>query len=235
MTVVLPPSIVNISLFGSGARNDNDAKSDLDILVIVENGTGKTEPDPVREFVKAEFGKEPSLSWYGLRKIRALFESGDLFAWHLCLEGKTLAGMSLQKLFGTPADYRSAQSDICDLRGIASRVERWVTACHANAVFELGILYVCARNVAMAASWRLRRTPSFGRYSPFELPIPFPIALETYEKMLQCRMASQRGSIPPDVAASEVLEVQRDLLIWCDEVAGAVAKVEATDEQISTI
>jgi hypothetical protein len=167
--------------------------------------------------------------------MAALFQSGDLFAWHLRLEAKTLAGTSLNALMGAPSDYTTALSDIHDLQRIASRVEQTVTACSANAVFEMGILYVCARNIAMAASWRLAPSPSFGRYSPYDLPIPFPITHETYEIMLKCRMASQRGTPPPAVCVPQVLEVQQNILVWSKVVASAVAKVEATDEQIPTL
>ncbi|MGO7793023.1 nucleotidyltransferase domain-containing protein [Rhizobium ruizarguesonis] len=232
--MTLPTAILNISLFGSTSRNDDDLNSDLDVLVVVANGTGKTSPDVVVKFVQEEFGRAPSLSWYGMRKMAALFQSGDLFAWHLHLEAKTLAGTSLNALMGVPSDYTNALSDINDLRGITSRVEQSVTACGANAVFEMGILYVCARNIAMAASWRLAPRPSFGRYSPYDLPIPFPITHETYEIMLQCRMASQRGTRLPAVCAPQVLEVRRNILIWAKVVASEVAKVEATDEQIPT-
>ena len=235
MILNLPSTILNISLFGSTSRDDSDINSDLDILVVVANGTGKTSPDTVQDLVRREFGKDPSLSWYGKRKIRALFESGDLFAWHLHLEARTLAGTSLQTLFGVPSDYKTALSDIDDLRRIASSVEHTLTACSANAVFELGVLYVCARNIAMAASWRLAQAPSFGRNSPYDLPIPFPIAPKAYELMLRCRMASQRGIAPPDVSASQVMEVQRDILSWSRVVACEVAKVEKADEQIPTI
>jgi hypothetical protein len=195
--------------------------------VVVANGTGKTSPELVQTFARRQFGREPSLSWYGLRKIGALFRSGDLFAWHLHLEAKALAGTALNALMGVPADYTTAVADIRDLREIAGRVERTITACNANAVYEMGILYVCARNIAMAASWRLAPRPSFGRYSPYDLPVPFPIARDTYEVMLRCRMASQRGAAMPSVFAPEVLEVQRNVLLWSQAVAGAVAKVEA--------
>jgi hypothetical protein len=226
----IPSAILNISLFGSAARNDDDEASDLDVLVIVANGTGETAPDAVFELVHQRFGKVPSLSWYGLRKIKALFASGDLFSWHLHLEAKTLAGNCMSDLVGTPCDYRTALSDINDLRIIAGRVEQTIEACRVNAVFEMGILYVCARNIAMAASSRLTSRPSFGRYSPFDLPLKFPVDRETYQIMLQCRMASQRGTAPPLVSANQVLEVQRRLLIWSEVVACEVERIEALDE-----
>lgn len=227
MTYDLPASILNISLFGSRSRDDDDENSDLDVLVVVANGTGKTSPDLVQAVARNKFGREPSVSWYGMRKIKALFRSGDLFAWHLHFEAKTLAGMDLSALVGVPADYKTAVADISDLREIARRVERTVTACSANAVFEMGILYVCARNIAMAASWRLASRPSFGRYSPYDLPVPFPISRDTYEVMLKCRMASQRGTALPSVSGNDVLEVQRNVLLWSEAVVGAVDNVEA--------
>ncbi|WP_433760925.1 nucleotidyltransferase domain-containing protein [Brucella anthropi] len=231
MITNFPSNILNVSLFGSMSRNDCDKNSDLDVLVVVENGTGKASPDTIIEFIRCEYGKTPSLSWYGKRKITALFKSGDLFAWHLHLEAKALAGDSLNTLIGVPSEYTGALSDITDLREIARRVEQKVVACGANAVFEMGILYVCARNIAMAASWHLASTPSFGRYSPYDLPIAFPIAPETYETMLLCRMASQRGIAPPNVSSLHVLQVQKNILMWSKAVVTAVEKERSRDEQ----
>ncbi|PDT46006.1 nucleotidyltransferase domain-containing protein [Sinorhizobium fredii] len=222
----LPPSILNVSLFGSTSRSDNDSNSDLDVLVVVANGTGKTPPDAVSETIKHQFGKPPSLSWYGLRKIKALFAGGDLFAWHLHLESQLIGGHNLSQIAGIPADYTSALSDINDLRKVALSVEKTISSCPENAVFEMGILYVCARNIAMSASWRLSPRPSFGRYSPFDLPLSFSIDRKTYEMMIQSRMASQRGTAPPEVSADQVLETQQRLLVWSQRVMTAVERVE---------
>ena len=235
MTDILPSSILNVSLFGSRSRCDNDTDSDLDVLIVVANGTGKTQPRLITDLLEAKFNKEPSLSWYGLRKIKALYSSGDLFAWHLHLEASAIAGTPLTALLGHPSSYRTALSDIRDLHRIAAGVEKTISLCNANAVFEMGILYVCARNIAMSASWYLAARPSFGRYSPYHLSVQFNIEQETYETMLRCRMASQRGAPPPVISASQVLEVQQKLLLWSEAVAKAVQMMEIADEQITTL
>lgn len=235
MRDILPPSVLNVSLFGSRSRSDDDADSDLDILIVVANGTGRTQPQIITELVEAKFNKKPSLSWYGFRKIKALYSSGDLFAWHLHLEASTVAGTPLTGLIGNPSSYRTALSDIQDLHRIATDVEKTISVCNANSVFEMGILYVCARNIAMSASWYLAARPSFGRYSPYHLSVPFNVEPDTYEVMLRCRMASQRGAPPPVVSATQVLDVQRRILLWSESVAKAIQMREIADEQITTL
>jgi hypothetical protein len=211
----LPSSVVNISIFGSWVRKDNDERSDLDVLVTVLDGSGKTPERRIVDFVTPLIGGKPSISWYGIKKLREMFTQGDLFAWHLFLESKSVGPYpDLQSIFGRPANYATAMPDIMELYGILGEVSDELRKAPKNAVFEMGILYVCARNIAMSASSKLCPTPHFGRYSPFALPMQFPLTADEYELAMSCRMASQRGWPPPTIHVRQVEDMQQRLIAW---------------------
>lgn len=238
MNKKIPHSVINVSVFGSHIRKDNDVNSDLDVLVVVNDGSGTTPSDCITEYISEMFGEIPSISWYGENKIRQLFSDGDLFGWHLFLESEHLYGTkTLREIAGKPSEYKTALNDIEDLRRIAVSVDKSLKKSPENAVFEMGILYVCARNIAMPAAWQLARKPAFGRYSPYAIPsIEFPIPLATYELAVESRMASQRGRCPPTaVTADLVMAMQRPLLEWCDQIIEMLRQEGAGHEQIKAI
>ncbi|RWN11442.1 MAG: nucleotidyltransferase domain-containing protein [Mesorhizobium sp.] len=228
MSFDLPSSVVNISIFGSWVRRDNDEHSDLDVLVTVMDGSGKTPDQEIADFVRPLIGGEPSISWYGVNKLRSMFEQGDLFAWHLFLESKSVGPYpELQAIFGRPASYATAQTDIMELHGILREVSVELIKAPRNAVFEMGILYVCARNIAMSASDKLCPTPQFGRYSPFALPIEFPLTADEYDLAMSSRMAGQRGRSPPLIRVGDVEDMQERLMSWSELVLAEVSRVVA--------
>lgn len=222
----LPHSVVNISIFGSWVRGDNDEHSDLDVLVTVKDGSGKTPDRVIANFVRPLIGGEPSISWYGVKKLRAMFEQGDLFAWHLFLESKSVGPYpDLPSIFGKPSTYVTAKADIIELRDILEQISGELQKAPRNAVFEMGILYVCARNIAMSASSKLCPTPHFGRYSPFALPLEFPLSADEYDLTMACRMSGQRGRPPPLIHIREVEDMQQRLMAWAELITREVSRV----------
>lgn len=220
----MPESVVNVSLFGSHGRGDNDEHSDVDVLVIVKDGSGTTPEAAIVRSLSPFLKPSPSVSFYGERKLRLMFEEGHLFAWHLYLESKGIGPFSnLSSLFAKPSDYAGALEDIADLITILKDVERQIKKCPHNSVFEMGILYVCARNIAMSASWHLASRPEFGRYSPYALSgLPFPLTMRQYDLAMQCRMASTRGISPLEVSADTVSAVTSDLIPWSASIMESV-------------
>ena len=224
----LAETVIGLAVFGSYGRGDFDAHSDLDLLVVVKDGSGTASEQGIVEALKPALPKEPSVSFYGEKKFRDLFEEGNLFAWHIFLEAKLIPGfLHPSDVFGRPNLYRTAAADIDGLIEILNGVPRWIASNPQNAVFELGILYVCARNIAMSASWHLKMRPDFGRYSPFGLPGPvrFPMSMERYEIAVRCRMASARGEEPPNVMPLVVEETSEMLGTWARSVSDFVRTV----------
>lgn len=69
----------------------------------------------------------------------------------------------------------------------------------------------------MAASAVLCGRPDFSRYSPFALGgmLPIPLSRNEYETAMACRMAGQRGIMPPlDVTPAKVTDIYDRLAPW---------------------
>jgi len=106
-------SIKNVSIFGSATRNDLDELSDLDVLALVVDGGGTVPEQDILSLLPPESRPIASISWYGFRKMSAMFQSGHLFAWHLFTESKPIGGWDhITKVLGRPADYQTALDDI---------------------------------------------------------------------------------------------------------------------------
>jgi len=203
-------SILNISLFGSYGRGNSDPNSDLDIIVLCPDNGGTQPEDYVRKVVATEFKLEPSISWYGERKLKHFFDTGDLFAWHLFLESRPMAGYEhIKQIFGEPRPYRNCRDDVEGLVEILEGVPAQIAARPQNLTYELGVLYVCLRNIAMSASSVLCDQVIFGRHSPFLLPdASLPISRAEFDILASCRHASTRGINEPkiDFSIDYVLE-----------------------------
>lgn len=211
--------IVNISVFGSYGRGNSDANSDLDILVLCPDNGGTQSEKHVRNFIARHYEIEPSISWYGEEKLLHFFETGDLFAWHLFQESFPMPGFShLKEIFGEPNAYKNCQDDINGLLEILKEIPNQISMNPQNMVYELGICYVCVRNIAMAASSVLCKKVDFGRYSPFSLPIrPLLISLEDYKVLASCRHASTRGFNAPRINIA-IAEVLQKCIFWAEAV-----------------
>jgi Nucleotidyltransferase domain len=80
-------SLLGAYVFGSIGRGDQDNLSDLDVLAVVKNGSGKIAESKIASYVPAQFGPlKLSISWYGGDRLRQMFRNGELFAWHLYRE-----------------------------------------------------------------------------------------------------------------------------------------------------
>jgi hypothetical protein len=215
--------LLGVYVFGSVARGDRDPRSDLDLLAVVADGMGKVEEREVYAHVPAEFaGLEPSISWYGCHRLATMYENGELFGWHLHRESIALfEAEPVIKQLGVPSQYCDAAADVASFEIVLSGIPGQLEASPENAIYELGLIYVCLRNICMAASAMLCDQPDFSRYSPFRL-IDFPavpMSYTEYDLAMSCRMAGQRGICPPSaVSRSLVAEIHSRLRPWIAEL-----------------
>ena len=219
-------------VFGSVARAQGDAQSDLDLLAIVADGCGKVDAEDVLAHVPQQMCNfDPSISWYGLNRIKEMYRNGDLFAWHLCHEALPLYDPEcILDGLGKPASYCTAPEDVAFFEALLFSIPSNLKARPANVVYELGLVYVCLRNIGMAASGKIAGKPNFSRYSPYELPgmAPPPMARSDYDVAMACRMAGQRGIIPPGAPnAANIISLCSSLRPWIAEVR---RRLETDDE-----
>ncbi len=183
-----------IYIFGSLVRCEVDPGSDVDVLVIV----GRKE--------KMRFPNEWSV--YSRARIKSLFGRGTLFAWHLYSEAVpifTRKKMGFLEQLGRPVPYTGGYEEVLSLRSIldgAINELRWRTP---TPTYELGLVVMACRDIAMAAIPTLQRRFAFTRMAPFLIKSPrFPIAKQTYNLLCECRRATTRGLKSP--LSSDTLE-----------------------------
>jgi hypothetical protein len=86
-------------------------------------------------------------------------------------------------------------------------------------IFELGLVHTAMRDIAMAASWKLLRRPTFARDAPFALPVPSPLRRDTYEQAMLARHRSTRGiPVIPDSSAVARAVLDADMSGWVDDI-----------------
>ncbi|WP_066820941.1 nucleotidyltransferase domain-containing protein [Sphingomonas mali] len=221
--------LLGVYLFGSVARGDRDQRSDVDLLAVVADGEGKVDEQEVVLHIPLDLRDlEPSVSWYGRQRLGQMFANGELFAWHLYRETVPLfEAVPVIAELGEPTPYCDAALDVASFEKILSGIPAQLRASPENAVYELGLVYVCLRNICMAASAMLCDRPDFSRYSPFHLKevVDVPITMAEYDLAMTCRMAGQRGLQPPQkVTQSQVLSIHDRLVSW---VAGLRRRLES--------
>lgn len=198
-----------IYLFGSLTRGDVTSSSDVDILLIPDEG-GSTGNYPT------------NWSIYSRVTIAEYFKCGRLFAWHLYLEAKCIYSQSNSPwLFsiGAPSLYLSASEDIVQLRELLSHSLGEIRQRTPNVVYECGLVYTALRDIAMSASWRLTGKHNFSRMAPYHLPLNFPLDIAIYQLAIDSRHSSTRGGVMPSIADKDLeLLLGTPLISWVDSI-----------------
>lgn len=206
-----------IYLYGSSARGDAVAQSDIDILVIVDSS------HPIdREVVEIPVGLFDSgvcsdLSFYSVSRIKKMYEEGHLFAWHLHKESRYIAGIDRLSELGYPAEYCGFIDDAGSLFDLLSSIPSNLMKNSRNAVYEAGIAYVCSRNIAMSASYYSSAGLSFSAYAPYFLGYadnPFPLNQQEYEQLRLARLSGTRGMDIPEIDPDALRFQVNCLLDW---------------------
>lgn len=204
----------DIYVFGSLVRGEIDRSSDADILVI---------PSTLN-FERADY--PPEWSVYSQETIRDYFQNGRLFAWHLFYERRCIysnRNIDFISQLGQPNPYTTCMADIAELESMMIEAIRELRMQSVNVIYELGLIHVALRDIAMSASSMLLERPDFSRYAPFHLPIQFPLERQVYVDLLRARQESTRG-IRSSFNVSSVLEIvfSADLEGWVQKIRRAI-------------
>lgn len=214
-----------IRIFGSRARGDDGADSDLDVLYVVDSSRAGEQSWAEAQFSGMPRAEKKDISLYGERRLRKMFETGHLFAWHLYLESKPVwsdASGSFVESLGRPACYVEARKDIVELAEIATEAAISLRDPESTVIYESGILYVCCRNAALIASTRVGNAPIFGPQSPMRVvipSIPFPLSDEEYMLLITARHSVTRGTAAPDLDRRQAIDLGERALGWIRSVA----------------
>jgi hypothetical protein len=195
----------DIYIFGSLVRGEVSHTSDVDVLVIPQDG-GNVAIYP------------EGWSVYSRETMQKYFDEGRLFAWHLHREAKCIhaaAHSPWLTTLGAPARYAMAVADIEALELLMHNSLQELRMATASVVYELGIVYTAVRDIAMAASWRLLGNPCFSRRAPFLLPMLCPLDEAVYEIAMAARHCSTRGSnVPSNLNQAVRIVLNAPLAAW---------------------
>jgi hypothetical protein len=209
--------MIELYVFGSLTSGDVDRGSDADILVVTDN-SDKQQNFPTTWLV------------YPQSRIRDLHARGTLFAWHLFLDAVKVyprTGLGLIGTLGEPGPYTQAADEIAYLLTVGERAVAEIAGGSSSLVYELGLIYLMARDIEMAGAPQLIGHFTFSRNAPFDYEeIPFPLTREEYNYLMTCRRAATRGFAFVRDGSTEMSLVAKahDVLRWCVCIYGGVTQ-----------
>jgi len=220
---------VSYYLYGSSARSDETVGSDLDVLVVCTDPKA-VDRNKLDHDIEGRSNHGPiDFSIYGISRLEEMYKTGHLFAWHLYKESSYLkGGDDLLAKLGQPAAYDSFREDILSLYELLGSVRDQIYISPNNLVYEAGIAFICARNIAMAASYSQADGPCFSAYAPFllECNIEFPLSKLEYELLRQARHSGTRGFKAPVICSTNIIVIIRKLEGWAKRVIDTMGKVQ---------
>ena len=142
-----------------------------------------------------------------------MYDMGHLFAWHLYLESKPIfADKDFISSLGIPKRYKFAVEDVWSLIEILKPIKNSVMENSKNLIYEAGITFVCARNIAICSSPDLVKKYTFSIKAPLEQGLKMSDV--EFSKLVGCRYASTRGITPPKLTKEEFVSYYETILNW---------------------
>lgn len=142
----------HVYAFGSICRDDFSRDSDIDLLAIVDG-------------FKSRF--DPALfSIYSYRRIIALWQCGNPFAWHLALESRLVYasnGEDFLRSLGEPAPYQNWDKDCHKFQLLFLDALSAMHESRETRLFDLSTIFLSIRNFATCYLLGARGIPDFSR------------------------------------------------------------------------
>lgn len=214
-------------LYGSVARGDAEASSDVDILLL---GEGEVPKDVSRHYS----GRRLSLSRYSWEELRQMAAYGSLFLHHLKTEGRPLsesprAARDLRDILVGLPNYRRVGRDVCAFRQSLNDIAAELPE-PTFLRFELATLAALIRRIGILGSYLLGR-PRFDRVGPVEQVVdawglPSGLSREFPQLYLHRQVA--------DGAPSVTAEASPDMLaLWTERAHLFLAGLEVQANEAS--
>jgi len=201
---------MHIYAFGSICRGEVDLASDIDLLAVVQGRDSRFDPE--------------TFSIYGYERIKAIWQEGSPFAWHLSLEARLLHasdGLDFLRELGKPARYTRSDLDCAKFRSIFGAAYSAIKEGSHSRVFELSSIFLAVRNIATCFSLGVLQRPDFSRRSALRLEgDSLAIESEIFELIERARILSTRGhgTLLSDAEIGNVL-ARLDLIeSWMDRL-----------------
>lgn len=155
-------SDLSIWLYGSYARGDADALSDVDVFVASDVTISKNE---LQGYLPT-YIKQISISQYSWNEVIKMAEYGSLFFQHLRREGFAIWESNsrkgeLYRILSNIGQYKYVKRDIRGFRTVIKDVYESLNE-DGLKIFELSVIATVLRHCSILGCWVIG-TPSFGR------------------------------------------------------------------------
>lgn len=185
-------NIREVYLFGSMARGDHDEKSDVDILIVIDDCS---ELEYIEWKDKLACYLDVPVSWisiYRINKIMRMYRIGSYFLWHIKKEGRIIYSRDneLSTLLLTLPPYGNIKNDLSEYSQILTDIIKELCDEYICIEYELSVLASLVRNTCITISY-LNGKLDFGRNSPVMYCISkyqMNITLKEYEGLYQYRL-----------------------------------------------
>lgn len=194
----LEPNIETIAVFGSCARGENDEKSDIDLLFIIDDCNNE-EYSGQKEYLINQL-KVPKgwVSVYKKSSIENMNKYSSYFLWHLKLESKVIFSRNnfLEEVFENINEYKKVESDLNQYHNICKDIRGLIKYDFGTYRYELNVLASIARNTCITLCYVINKK-SFGRIEPIEISIDyigelFPFSIDEYNRLYEYRISYKR-------------------------------------------
>lgn len=206
-----------IWLYGSRARGDVDAASDIDVLV-----AGELEEQAL---VGLPYPREQlSIVRYDWDELEHMVAYGSLFLHHVKLEGRPLVSdptSYLLALLETLPRYERANRELASFVTVLDDVECSLSGDHSPA-FELSVIATALRHACILGCYAIGR-PTFGRESAFRNFLGhtgFEELIPQSQLLYMFRLYEDHRAPAPYEASTE------DVRSWLDRVRQVIGVVE---------
>lgn len=189
-------NILNIYLFGSYARNENDKYSDIDIFVLC-----KEKSESLKKYLSEKLNIPIKwLSLYDIETISKMFEEGSLFLWHIKNEGKLLYANNewFENQLTFLKKYKKVKKDLLEYKKIITDINNSIARNYGLEYYEISLIGILLRNIAIIHC-HINGYYLFGRLSAFKksqsLRKKNRIDLSLYNSIYEYRIHLNRKSI----------------------------------------
>lgn len=219
--------IDEVWLFGSHARGEAEAGSDVDVLVVSDRV--ETLPGATTDWLAKKYGKNVDIAQYSYGRLEALIKQGALFMWHLRCEGVPICRNrnQLAKMLLELEPYRRHREDLEVLLLVFEDAVASLSVGRATC-FDLGVIATAIRNAGIIMH-DLLGSRDFSPAAPVRMAAlvgapALPVSGEVYSRLSACRRASERGEqikggLPGQFEVKAMVDQLRGWLYGCIECA----------------
>jgi hypothetical protein len=203
---------MHIYAFGSLCRGQVDLESDVDLLAIVDGHDDRFDPS--------------KFSIYSYKRVREIWQEGNPFAWHLCLEAKMLFsenGDDFLRHLGSPSRYSNCLADCKRFFRLFEDAAASLNTDARSTIFDLSTIFLSIRNFSTCYSLGKSPRPDFSRHAALSMrTFPAPLKPEFHRVIERARILCTRG-YGTAISAPEVSLVRQSLAIvheWMESTIG---------------